>query len=63
MEVWIREEKEKKRDIVEETLDKVREENEEKSETQNERNRFSGRKVIYCNLQKDELTPENIIEM
>ena len=50
-----------KKDVVQETIDKVTQENEEKSATANERNRFSGRKVIYCNLQKDELTPENII--
>ena len=58
-----REENENKKEpnIIDKTLDKVREENEEKSATANERNRFSGRKVIYCNLQKDELTPENII--
>lgn len=42
-------------------LDEATEKNEQENNISNERNRFSGRKVIYCNLQKDELTPENII--
>ncbi len=51
-------------DVVQEIIDKAVEENETKySENSNEeRNNFSGRKIIYCSLKKDELTPEKIIE-
>ena len=50
-------------DIVQKIIEKATEKNEEKylEEKTNERNNFSGRKVIYCSLKKDELTPENII--
>ena len=55
------EENKQELDVINKTLEQAREENEQKANTDNERNRFSGRKIIYCNLQKDELTPENII--